>query len=632
MRAFRASTQRRFCAASATCQVPSSVVSLADVTVDIGSPSRVLVNGLTLNIGEGQRWVVLGANGCGKSATMKLLGRHLSADGGVPPANLRLARTAAYVSFESHRQLLHDELKQFNESRFTVCHKRATVSSYLFPELYPADLEYPHGYTGYRPPRTPLSPIPVPYDAGSSHPSLKDLEAAASSGQAEWLLRTLRLFDLRHQPICGLSTGEGRKLMLVDSLLSPPRLLVLDEAFDGLDTCSRDRLHEVLRTVLATKAWSRSAMALVTHKKEDCDGILPTHALVLGRGPDGTSYHAGSWDVMQELVHDYFESQKVYETSSPWLRTSERSAVSSEHVQRFSGSAGAQVMTISDDTSSEVQRDILVELRRVSIRYPTSVVFNPPLSWIVHEGQKWVVAGGNGSGKSTLLEIISGENMKAYQEDVRLFGRKKGSGESIWEIKQQLGVLSTEFHMKYVDFADPSRRSFADKPSVLTSWDVICSGFFDSVGLYNSIGSDQEQIARRWIDFFDIDDLVSIPQPNEKRSARKRRYKDFYCLSHGQQKLVLLCRAMVKQPRLLLLDEPTHGLSGHNRDRLLAALRTLSRNPDVAVIYVTHRLDEIDALDFDNLLHLGERSHHNTLDLGEEIENREQRVSEPCNM
>jgi len=551
------------------------LVSLASSTVAVGQPPRTLVKDLNLKINQGERWAILGANGCGKSTTVGYIGRQLSEK-----------HDAAFISFEHHRKLLRDESKQFQESRFTVVHKRATVASYLFPELYPdGSTLFPELYqAGYTPEQSRLSPIPVPYDAGKEHPSLAELEHATCTGQAGWLLNELELLDLRHQPVHGLSTGEGRKLMLVQCLLAPSSLLVLDEAFDGLDERSRHKLQELIQSVLQTEPWHQSALAMITHRHEDYEGLAPSHALLLGQGEDNTEYTLGEWGAVQADVATYFESQ---------------------HQENHWSPPAVAPLVPSTEASLE-PRDPLIEFNQVSIRYPTSVVFQPPLSWTVREGEKWVVAGSNGSGKSTLLEIVTGENVLAYQQDVTLFGRRKGSGESVWEIKQQLGEISTEFHMNYIDFADPSVRTFANKPSGVSTWEVVCSGFFDSMGLYEAVNLNQEDTAREWVQRLGICDLVTAPARGAKPNPPG--LQNFFRLSHGEQKLVLLCRAMVKGPRLLLLDEPTHGLSGHNRHRLLHALCSLAKEPDVAIVYVTHRSDEVAALEFENVLQLGDRT------------------------
>lgn len=401
--------------------------------------------------------------------------------------------------------------------------------------------------------------------------------------------------------------------MLVHCLLSPSSLLVLDEAFDGLDESSRRKLSDVLQAVLATEEWSKSSLALITHRREDYEGLSPTHALLLGQGVDGTSYEVGDWKAMRAAVDAYFDAQHAAELVVQLPHSGLRNPRKAATATSFTSLQGNGS---TNTCHSEADRAPLVEFRDVSIRYPTSVVFSPPLSWTIREGEKWVVAGGNGSGKSTLIEIITGENMLAFQQDVRIFGRRKGSGESIWEIKRQLGVLSTEFHMTYVDYTDPAIRSFAHKPSRVSTWEVVCSGFFDSIGLYSPVSLDQEEVAREWVDFFSINDLVRIPRPGMRPGVRggdTDLCPSFFDLSQGQQKLVLLCRAMVKRPRLLLLDEPTHGLSGYNRDRLLSALRALAGKSDVAIVYVTHRSDEVDILAFDDFLNLGERTQYHTL-------------------
>ena len=138
---------------------------------------------------------------------------------------------------------------------------------------------------------------------------------------------------------------------------------------------------------------------------------------------------------------------------------------------------------------------------------------------------------------------------------------------------------------------------------------MVCSGFFDSVGLYEKVSLEQEAMVHQWVERLGVEDMVAPPKANKQLESAF----NFFHLSHGQQKLVLLCRAMIKMPRLLLLDEPTHGLSGHNRDRLLTALGSLVHEPDVAIVYVTHRSDEVEALGFENVLQLSDRTEKHSL-------------------
>ena len=150
----------------------------------------------------------------------------------------------------------------------------------------------------------------------------------------------------------------------------------------------------------------------------------------------------------------------------------------------------------------------------------------------------------------------------------------------------------------------------------LSTWEVVLSGFFDSIGLYKKPDLAQERLAREWVHRFGLDDLVTPPAPGVRtidRLTGKVRIErpragaacpEFASLSFGQQKLVLLCRAMVKAPRLLLLDEPTHGLQGDMRKRLLAMLSGLADDGDQTIVYVSHHRDEVDALGFENVLQL----------------------------
>lgn len=202
-------------------------------------------------------------------------------------------------------------------------------------------------------------------------------------------------------------------------------------------------------------------------------------------------------------------------------------------------------------------------MRAVTVRYGSRKILDG-LSWTVRRGENWVIFGPNGAGKTTVLKLILGDQLQGYANDITLFGRKKGSGEKLRDIKRRIGVVSVELQNTY-------RKR-------LTGLDVVLSGFFDSIGLYRKCTEAQEQIAAKWISRFGIEDLAG---------------RNFNRLSYGQRQLVLLARAMVKMPDLLLLDEPCDGLDAANRSRLLEILEKIGQRPGIQLIYVTHRMEDI---------------------------------------
>ena len=186
------------------------------------------------------------------------------------------------------------------------------------------------------------------------------------------------------------------------------------------------------------------------------------------------------------------------------------------------------------------------------------------LDWEVNRGDKWALSGDNGSGKSTLLSLICADNPQSYACDISLFGKKRGSGESIWEIKKHIGYVSPEMHRAYLK----------NIPAI----DIVASGLHDSVGLYKRPRPEQMDICEWWMDIFGISCLKD---------------RNFLQLSSGEQRLVLLARAFVKDPALLVLDEPLHGLDMYNRRLVKDVIETFCMRKDKTLIMVTHYQEEL---------------------------------------
>ena len=201
----------------------------------------------------------------------------------------------------------------------------------------------------------------------------------------------------------------------------------------------------------------------------------------------------------------------------------------------------------------------LLKFNNVSVTYNDRPILNS-ISWEIKRGEFWQLIGANGSGKSTILSMIYGDNPKAYGQDITLFGVKKGSGESVWDIKQRIGYFSSEM-----------LRGFKRLDAV---GNMIVSGFFDSVGLYKEPTNAQIKITEQWLHVLQLFELRKQP---------------FLSLSKGHQRLVLIARAMVKQPPLLILDEPTNGLDDFDVALFTELINKIAKETNTAILYVSHR-------------------------------------------
>ncbi|WP_264563704.1 ATP-binding cassette domain-containing protein [Flavobacterium sp. N3904] len=204
---------------------------------------------------------------------------------------------------------------------------------------------------------------------------------------------------------------------------------------------------------------------------------------------------------------------------------------------------------------------VLVKMNSINVSYDERPIIDS-LSWTIRQGEFWQLIGPNGSGKSTLLSLISGDNSKGYGQDVELFGRKKGSGESVWDIKKQIGYFNTAmtdlFNKRY------------------NLEEMILSGFFDSIGLYTEPTSLQKRIVSQWLELIEMSHLKN---------------KIFNRLSIGQQRVALITRAVIKHPPLLVLDEPLEGLDDHNVALVIQLINTIKKETNSTILFVSHRME-----------------------------------------
>jgi molybdate transport system ATP-binding protein len=329
-----------------------------------------------------------------------------------------------------------------------------------------------------------------------------------------------------------LSNGEAKKVLLARALLRSPSLLILDEPYEGLD----ERAKMESKALVDSLMTGPMRVILVTHRFGEISPKV-SHVLCV----------KDCRVMMQGSAEDMLKPEMI----------------SRIYGERGLGEEGKGFYSRPQKEMRPSASQELIRMRNTTVRYGGHVVLDH-IDWTVRRGENWAVLGPNGAGKSKLLELITGDNVQGYANDIHLFGRKKGSGETVWEIKEKLSIVSAEFQMRY------------QKP--IPAYNVICSGFFDSVGLYHGCTEEQHRAVRDWIGFLGMADL-----------ARKR----FDYLSHGQQRLILLARAMVKSPLLMILDEPCDGLDYANRRNVLEFIEFIGSRTATDLIYVTHHKDEI---------------------------------------
>lgn len=346
---------------------------------------------------------------------------------------------------------------------------------------------------------------------------------------ATTLINSLGLEPLMDRAFRKLSTGETRKVMLVRALTSRPQLLILDEPFDGLDHDSLQWLQDHLATLADTVP-----MVLVLNRFDECPDFI-THVAYVANGEllqqvDRSDEQA--YGELHQLLH---------------LKTSE---------------LGVPMADPAIDLPPLKAGDPLVQLTGATVEYADNTVFEN-LDWTIEANHHWQVSGPNGSGKTCLLSLITGDHPQCYVNNIKVFGFQRGTGESIWQIKQYIGYVSTALQWEY-------RVGTGVR-------NVIISGFFDSIGLYTKSTDAQRLIADQWLVVLGMTGRADEP---------------FNKLSFGEQRLVLIARAMVKHPPLLILDEPCLGLDDMNRQLVLALIERICRSDETTVLYVNHRLED----------------------------------------
>lgn len=365
------------------------------------------------------------------------------------------------------------------------------------------------------------------------------LEAAFKSSGADTPERRqmqhdlYEMFNISHlldKYIILLSSGELRKFQLVRTLLASPRVLIMDNPFIGLDAETRLQLTQLLQTISS----QQSLQVIILLSKTDDVPEFITHVVEVCNMVCGPKITRLEWQKINDL------------RPVAHLDNERRNAILSIPASP------------NDYDANEV-----ISMRDVMVRYSERIILKG-LNWQVMNGQRWALGGQNGAGKSTLLSLVCADNPQSYASDISLFGYKRGSGESIWDIKKHIGYVSPEMHRAYM------------RP--LPAISIVASGLKDSIGLYTKPKPEEMDICRLWMHIFGLDG---------------KEQTSFLKLSSGEQRLVLLARAFVKDPQLLILDEPLHGLDNDNRQKVKDVIETFCSRKNKTLVMVTHYQEEL---------------------------------------
>ena len=329
---------------------------------------------------------------------------------------------------------------------------------------------------------------------------------------------------LLEKPFKVLSTGEIRKVLMARALASDPELLVLDAPYAGLDIPSREQLTTIINAII------NQGMAVV---------LVDFYHPDLPQAIENMIYLEKGKIALQGKRHEV--------VGSPAWQALNRHDIQLPH--------HLPDCFAYDDLDPDAP---FVRARNLSVSFDDNPVFTS-LNWTFNPGENWHILGPNGSGKSTLLKLISGDSTKAYGQDLTLFGIRRGSGESIWDIKRHYGIVGAELHRDY--------------RAGTTLLGAVVSGFFDTIGLYDTPTATQVAVAKEWVQLLGL-------------GGKEQKY--FSTLSYGEQRLALIARAVVKLPLILILDEPCQGLDNINRARVLALIDYISHNSNTHILFVSH--------------------------------------------
>lgn len=352
-----------------------------------------------------------------------------------------------------------------------------------------------------------------------------------------------------------MSTGEIRRTLLARALISKKKLLLLSDPFAGLDAESRGILLDFFDTIAGKqlcddKNDSTFPRIILSMERYVEIPAAITHVIEFA---DGTISFCGTKAEYEKIA----QKKNAAAEAAHKANYAEFAAT----VKKLSD----QVQMIMGVENFQPENDVLVDMNDVNVGWGDHQVLRH-LNWTLNRGEHWLIRGPNGSGKTTFMELITGDNMQVFSNDIKIFGARRGSGETIWDIKHRLGIVSYRLHVEYRMLGGTKLR------------DVIMSGFHDSIGLYEAPSDVEATAAEKWLAL---------------GGFGGRGDESFGNLSYGEQRAVLILRGAVKCPPIMILDEPCHGLDEQMRTKILDLLELIAASGTTTFLHVTHEPSEV---------------------------------------
>ncbi len=467
--------------------------------------NNVLFTNLNFNLNKGENWAIIGKSGSGKSALLQTIAGRFNITGG----------EIKYIFFDdflarrpvNDDNLTHHKLIALVESKHHFRNLSNTTEFYYQQRYNSSDSEDALTVEEY------LRQIKV-------------IDDAHTYWTFDKVIITLNLTALRNKQLIKLSNGETKRLMLAAALLKNPAILLLDNPLTGLDIQTRAAFNTILNEITA----SGISVVMATSPHEIPDSI--THIAALDNG-----------SITQVIEKVDFNPGLFIEDTSTKIDRDKLSALL--------------------NNADKPHYSHIVQMNHVHIKYGDKVI-QDNVNWQILPSERWALLGPNGAGKSTLLSLINGDNPQAYANDIILFDKKRGTGESIWDIKKKIGFVSPELHQYF--------------PTDNSCLQVIESGYYDTLGLFRPSQKAKADAALSWMQALEIDQYARHLLKNIPASA---------------QRLCLLARALIKNPDLLIFDEPCQGMDDHQQNHFKQVVNTICELSPVTLIYVTHYQHEI---------------------------------------